>query len=368
MFPRFSLPLSGIQKDILRRLALEGPLKRAGLIADTGLSAQTIMRAIAPLRDADVVSETPIRIGERGQPARELRLRPGRLCLLGVSVSEFEVSVKLRDLAGAIFYRERARGAYGDPELAMQTLGLMLAQARAALPQGSDCIGTGIAAQGYMVEAGRRVAARGGITDWIALDLMGRIEEMTGLPTTLENDSRALALWVQDNLPELPQEAFFLHLSSGIGGGQVSGGRLVRGAWGNAGSVGGLIPRGPDRPSETRIRAAFGVETWDELPGIPPRQRQEGMEWLTRAAAQLSPALQAVASLIDPEVIYIVCPLPDEIAEALIARVSLLSEARRSTLKDLPPDKLRLPRLAHWPSVEPDIAACAIARDAALGR
>lgn len=367
MFPRFQVPLTGIQKDILRRLTLEGPLKRAGLIAETGLSAQTIMRAIAPLRDGDVVSETPIRIGERGQPARELRLRPGRLCLLGISVSEFEVGVSLRDLAGAVFYRQRAEGAYGDPEVTMRTLGVMLSEARAALPPEADCLGCGIAAQGYMIEPGRRLAARGDISAWIELDLLESVEQMTGLPTTLENDSRALALWVQDNVADLPQEAFFLHLSSGVGGGQMTGGRLVRGAWGNAGSVGGLIPRGPDRPSETRIRAAFGIQSWAELPDIPEKQRQAGLDWLTRAGAQLSPALQAIASLIDPEVIYIICPLPDEIAKALIARVSLLSEARMTTLKGLPPDKLRLPRLEPWPSVEPDIAACIVAREAALG-
>ncbi|WP_010142348.1 ROK family protein [Oceanicola sp. S124] len=366
MFPRFDLPLTSIQKDLLRRLALDGPQKRAGLIAESGLSPQTIMRAIAPLRDGGVLREIPIRIGERGQPARELRLIPGQLCLLGISVAEFEVSVCLRDLAGTIFYREKAQGDLGHPDEALACLERMLDAARDALPEAADCLGGGIAAQGFMIEPGRRLAARGGIAAWSRLDLHARLEELTGLPLALENDSRALALCVADRVRDLPQNAFFVHLSSGIGGGQMLSGRPVRGAWGNAGSVGGLIPRGPDRPTETRIRAAFGVSDWRELPQVSQAQYQAGMDWLDRAAAQLSPALQAIWALMDPAVIYLLCPLPAPIAEALIARVSLVSEARMSTLAGLDPAQLHLPDLVPWPAAEPDIAACIVAREAAL--
>ncbi|MBR9762771.1 MAG: ROK family protein [Rhodobacteraceae bacterium] len=350
----------------MRRLALGGPQKRAGLIAETGLSAQTIMRAIAPLRDGEVLREIPIRIGERGQPARELRLNPGRLCLLGISVAQFEVAVCLRDLAGTQLYRRREEGDFGAPDAALAGLERMLDEARDALPAGADCLGAGIAAQGYMLEPGRRVAARGGISAWAGFDLHARVTEITGLPVVLENDSRALALCVRDSLGELPGNAFFVHLSSGIGGGQMVDGQMVRGAWGNAGAVGGLIPRGPDRPTETQIRAAFGLSDWQDLPRLPPALYQAGLDWLDRAAAQLSPALQAIAALIDPEVIFLLCPLPDEIAEALIARLSLVSEARVSTLKGLAPDQLRLPRVVCWPSAAPDRAACIVARDAAL--
>jgi glucokinase len=115
------------------------------------------------------------------------------------------------------------------------------------------------------------------IPGWRAFPLRQRLASLTGLPTALDNDAKALALaegWV--GAARGHGEFLAMVVSTGVGGGIVLAGRLVHGASGNAGHIGHVIvePDGRLCPcgargcleaeaSGTAIAAATGHEAAD---------------------------------------------------------------------------------------------------------
>ena len=80
------------------------------------------------------------------------------------------------------------------------------------------------------------------IPAWLGFPLRDRIGELTGLPVVLDNDAKAFALgegWTGAARGELDFVAMVV--STGVGGGIVSGGVLLDGATGNAGHIGHVI-------------------------------------------------------------------------------------------------------------------------------
>ena len=80
------------------------------------------------------------------------------------------------------------------------------------------------------------------IAGWRAFPLRSRLAGLTGLPTFVDNDAKALALgegWVGAAVGSADYIA--LVVSTGIGGGIVLDGRLLNGRLGNAGHIGHVV-------------------------------------------------------------------------------------------------------------------------------
>ena len=80
------------------------------------------------------------------------------------------------------------------------------------------------------------------IAGWRAFPLRARLAGLTGLPTFVDNDAKALALgegWVGAAVGYADYIA--LVVSTGIGGGIVLDGRLLNGRLGNAGHIGHVV-------------------------------------------------------------------------------------------------------------------------------
>jgi glucokinase len=84
---------------------------------------------------------------------------------------------------------------------------------------------------------------------WRRVPIATRLVERFGLPVTVDNDATAGA-WAEACLGASrgSDESLFVGVGTGIGGGIVTGGRLLRGAHGFAGEIGHLIvePGGPE--------------------------------------------------------------------------------------------------------------------------
>jgi glucokinase len=80
------------------------------------------------------------------------------------------------------------------------------------------------------------------IPGWRGFPLRERMATLTGLPTALDNDAKALALaegWV--GAARGRRDFLAMVVSTGVGGGIVTAGRLLHGASGNAGHIGHVI-------------------------------------------------------------------------------------------------------------------------------
>jgi glucokinase len=139
---------------------------------------------------------------------------------------------------------------------------------RSTLPTGADDPAASLAAVGDAIEnvmdgsvTGIGVGAAGLIDvrsgtivfspnfTWRHVPIVARLSERFGLPVTVDNDATAAA-WAEARLGASrgADESLFVGVGTGIGGGIVTGGRLLRGAHGFAGEIGHVIvePGGPE--------------------------------------------------------------------------------------------------------------------------
>jgi glucokinase len=99
----------------------------------------------------------------------------------------------------------------------------------------------GVGCGGPMSPGGEEVSPLN-ITGWRGFPLRRRMAELTGLPTYVDNDAKALALgegWV--GAARGSDDFIGMVVSTGVGGGVVLDGRLLSGRLGNAGHVGHVI-------------------------------------------------------------------------------------------------------------------------------
>ena len=104
----------------------------------------------------------------------------------------------------------------------------------------------GVAAPGPLDATG--VVLRSSNLGWRDVPLSGMLGERLGAPVALEDDANTAALGEWQFGAGVGTDPFaYLTVSSGIGGGIVAAGQIVRGARGNAGEVGHLVidPAGP---------------------------------------------------------------------------------------------------------------------------
>jgi len=106
---------------------------------------------------------------------------------------------------------------------------------------GATPVACGVGTGGPMTGGGASVSPVN-IEAWRAFPLLDRLRDHTGLPTTIDNDAKALALgegWLGAAVGA--RNYLAMVVSTGVGGGIVLDGRLLDGHDGNAGHIGHVI-------------------------------------------------------------------------------------------------------------------------------
>lgn len=128
----------------------------------------------------------------------------------------------------------------------VQAIDQVLAQA--GLPR-QDVAGVGIGAPGAMSHKKGLIIAPPNLPGWHNVPLRDRVAALLGLPTVLENDANAAAwgeFWAgagrgTDNM-------VMFTLGTGVGGGIIIDGQILRGAFDNAAELGHMIVKPGGRP------------------------------------------------------------------------------------------------------------------------
>jgi len=195
-----------------------------------------------------------------------------------------------------------------------------------------ELIAAGIAAPGPL-DAEHGVVTRSSNLGWSDVPITAMVSKRLGVPAALEDDANTAALGEWHFGAGRGADPFgYVTVSSGIGGGIVVGGNLVRGVGGNAGEVGHIVIDADGPPCACGRRgdvesyaggaalARRAAETWpggSTEDGKPaPATAEEIFEAARHGDAQaaslvddaitaLAVVFAAVASVIEPEIIVV---------------------------------------------------------------
>ncbi len=307
---------------------------RTEMARATGLSVQSLTRITAELIASGHIEEAARRVGQRGQPAIELALRPGRLIALGLVLEHDRITCVAKDLADASMVRWSEEGDFLSAEVTAQAAERLIARAVATLPAGAERLGLGIAQSGFFFMAGeQRIVSRNDVVGWAGVDLGGRLGERFGIDVIVENDGSAAAVGHTIHGIGTSYDSFFLVLlTRGVGGGVISQRRLLRGRLGNAGELAVLMPVDPGevRPTTESLRQWLAT-AWRHEPDAEAIETALDtadpalLQWLDRAAETLGKALAGVTALLDPEAIILAGRLSPRLRGELAMRLQLTS-------------------------------------------
>lgn len=225
------------------------------------------------------------------------------MATLAIDIGGTKLAAGVVDHAGRLSHRSQIpAAARGDGEALYDDLCRLVDGVRAAaLAGGVEVEACGVGCGGPMAEGGVAVSPLN-IPAWRAFPLRERLAEHLGLSVAVDNDAKALALgegWCGAAAGE--RDFVALVVSTGVGGGIVSRGRLLEGASGNAGHIG-------------HVFVAEGTDAWERHPaglleseasgtalalrtGAPPAEA--GPDVRARVGTLVGRAVASVANLLD---------------------------------------------------------------------
>lgn len=162
---------------------------------------------------------------------------------IGVDVGGTKIGAGVVNAQGEILARVRRQTPAGSVDHTAEVIAEVVKKLRRKYPAVSA---VGIGAAGF-VAADRAMVRFAPNLAWRDEPLAGRVNELCGLPTIVENDANVVA-WAESRFGAAreAESVVALTLGTGIGSGIVFAGQLIRGSYGFAAEVGHLkvVPRG----------------------------------------------------------------------------------------------------------------------------
>ncbi|GGT03093.1 ROK family transcriptional regulator [Streptomyces chromofuscus] len=313
--------------QIFTTVLSHGPLTRLEVARRAGLSPAAVTKAVRPLIEAgylreDANEEAPPALG---RPANLVRVDGGRALFVGLKVTGDEIIGVLADLCCRIRLSRRVplRGREPGQVLAV-TAELVQELLTEADGFGVRVLGLGIAVSGD-VDRAEGTVRYSPFLQWRDVGLAELATMTCGLPTTVDNDVRALTVaeqWFGDGVGL--SDFAVVTVGAGIGCGLVVHGRVVAGAHGVAGEIGHVTvdPAGPpcrcgnrgcveaiaaDPAIVAQVREATGIEVADTAEAIALAHRGDAgaRAVYARAGGAIGRGIATVANLLGPERVII---------------------------------------------------------------
>jgi glucokinase len=200
--------------------------------------------------------------------------RAGRV-VIGVDLGGTNLRVAGVDSEGRVVHLSRDEtGASGGPEEVLQRLvgGLTGVDGRLRA-SGWDVVGASLGVPGVISRKEGVVASSPNLPGWKKIPLLDFIRERVNFPLMMENDANAAAygeFWV--GAAKGCRTAVLMTLGTGVGGGIIAGGRLLRGADGMAGEIGHLTVEREGEPCPCGNRGC--LERYASAAGVARRYRR----------------------------------------------------------------------------------------------
>ncbi|MFF5403068.1 ROK family protein [Streptomyces misionensis] len=288
---------------LLHHVHIGGPVSRAVLADRMGLNRSTILGLVTDLTTAGLVlEELPRDTGRAGRPSLVVRPESARVYVLAYDVGVDRLAAARIGLGG-VFLDRRERSwpldEPNDPAKVADALAGFARQMLAIAEPGSRCVGVGVAVRGIVRHPDGLVrrAPNMGWTDQDFRTALARRLDL-GVPVEVDNEANLGALAEHLRGAGVGSDNIvYLHGDIGIGGGLVTGGRLLRGTDGYGGEVGHMIVNPRDgSPCGCGARGCLEAEAGERaLLAAAGRDPQETGQEVVRAVVSAADRGDVVA-------------------------------------------------------------------------
>lgn len=231
---------------VLRHLATAGSRSRARIAQETGLTKATVSSLVGELGARGLVRDGTIERGVLGRPGHRVELLGTGACGVGVEVNVDYVAAVVVDLAGRVVSSERLPldGPRLGPVAVLDEVARLVERCLDVVAtESSHVAGVTIALPGGVdVDSGTLTYAPN--LGWREVPVVTALTERLGRDVALRVDNEAnLAALGEYRAGSASGTADLLLLTGevGVGGGVISGGRLLRGGRGYGGEVGHMV-------------------------------------------------------------------------------------------------------------------------------
>lgn len=331
---------SRITFDTIR---LHGPITRVEITKITGLTASAISSLTADLLEQELIVEKGRRKGNRGQPAIELEINPDSRFSIGFELGRDHISGVLINLAGQVLAEIHREWQYPPPEAALPFIEAQVEHLIIHSTIAPDrLLGVGVAMPGPFLTSKKHIVDPVYFPHWERFPLVAKLRELLGCQVLLENNARASAIGEQFHGDgRLYEEFFYIDFGALLGGAMISGGRAYQENSPHAAQL-DRIPQVIHKRMILGLQPLYdflhlrGVHVADTegLEHLFQQQNPYFWDWLNEAVEQLHILIEAINSLLSPEVIFIGGLLPEAIIDYLVERLNILGTAARATLPE----------------------------------
>lgn len=232
-------------RDINRQIVLNyvrdrAPISRAEIARETNLQRSTVSSIIDSLEKAGLIEEIGAGTSTGGRKPTLLRIKTGDPVAIGVDVTPRKTTIAVADLSGKVLEQESFPTS---PNADFMSEQLIKHVAEMAAKCGGDDLEVGISLPGVTDQASGNVLYVP-YFKWRDWDIAHRINEVTGLRVTIDNDANAIALaelWFGREKIRNVRNFITVLVAEGVGTGIVFEGQIYRGETGDAGEFGHMI-------------------------------------------------------------------------------------------------------------------------------
>ncbi len=258
--------------------------------------------------------------------------------VLAIDIGGTKVAAGLVDRLGVLTRRVQAPTPPGS---AAEALFAAVTGLVDEVRSGGEVVAVGVGCGGPMeCTDGEPTVSPLNIGAWRRFPPHRRRARHVGRPTAVDNDAKALALgegWT-GAAADVP-DYLAMVVSTGVGGGIVSGGRLLDGAQGNAGHIGHVIvePRGRDCPCGAQgcLEAEASGTAIAAMTGAPAAEASR--EVRVRTGTLVGRAVASVANLLDLRLALVAGSVALGFGEVFLdaARAEAAASARLAFSRDI---------------------------------
>ena len=312
---------------MLEVIRQQGPLSRAQVARESGLSKPTVSQALRALEYAQLVRAAGRSSGGKGPTAVLYEVNPRAGWVVGIDVGRSYVRAAIADLTGSVIARRDERAEVRSAATLIAQIGeiahSLAAEAGLRWRQVTFAV---VGSPGVFEPSRGQVALAHNLPGWGRQGLAKAVQHELGTNVAFENDVNLATVGERwKGLGRGIGDFVYLHVGTGVGMGLVLRGELYRGWTGAAGEIAYLpLPLAdPHDPTsrrrgalESAIGAAAVVAMARQLGMKPPltpktvftaarRGDERAGRVVSTVARGVALAIAAVAPVVDPELVVL---------------------------------------------------------------